>query len=166
MTMNLINVTDELLKGFKPYKTRALTSIDTIVIHHSATKDGSPKAFAKYHVEHNKWPGIAYHAVIGKKGELWQTNYPQTISYHAVGYNSRSIGICLVGDLDLDKPTPQQWEALRWLIDYYKGRLSEMKFLVGHRETGAKKSCPGLNFNMELLREEAKMERVATVGVQ
>ena len=42
----------------KPYPKRALSKIDQIVIHHSATKEGTAKGFANYHISERKWPGI------------------------------------------------------------------------------------------------------------
>jgi N-acetylmuramoyl-L-alanine amidase len=151
--VNVIDLVNDLPKGKKAYPRRALSMIDCIVVHHSATLSGSPKAFADYHVKHNKWPGIGYHYVIGKAGEVWMTNTPDTISYHATGYNSRSIGVCMVGNFDQQPFGGAQKTALlallRYLLDVYPG----VKFLLGHYETGAKKSCPGKHVDMDELRK-------------
>jgi N-acetylmuramoyl-L-alanine amidase len=156
-TVNIIDLVDELPRSVSShYKTRPLALIDSVVLHHSATEQGSPMAFADYHVNTNGWPGIGYHYVIGKKGEIWKTNNTTTISYHAVGWNARAIGICLVGNFDKQKLEGQQRNTLLALLAHLKSL--GIKHLVGHRETGAKKSCPGLNVNMEALREEIGME--------
>ena len=67
------------------------------MIHHSATDDGSPEAYARYHVQTRGWPGIGYHFVIQKDGGIYQTNRLDTISYHVSGQNTNSIGICGTG---------------------------------------------------------------------
>lgn len=155
--MNILDISGDLpVSDTKRYKRRPLALVDTVVLHHSATESGSPKAFADYHVRHNRWPGIGYHFVVGQKGEAWQTNDLTTISYHASGWNARSIGVCLVGNFDKQKLEGQQKNTLLALLAHLKDM--GVKRLVGHRETGAKKSCPGLNVDMEALREEIGME--------
>ncbi len=65
---------------------------------------------------------------------------------HAYGYNSTSIGICMIGK---DKFSPHQFESLVYICKYYKAMIPDIKIL-GHYETGSKKSCP--NFNMDKFR--------------
>lgn len=137
----------------KRYKRRNPKGINTIVVHHSATSSGSPQAFAKYHVESNGWPGIGYHYVIGKDGAVHLTNHETAISYHAAGVNTNSIGICLVGHFDQEKPTQAQISALVELCRDIKGRLGITR-IIGHREVPAPKSCPGKNLDMDALRAE------------
>jgi N-acetylmuramoyl-L-alanine amidase len=151
--MKIIDIIDDLPRGPKPYKRRSLSLIDTIVLHHSATLSGTPLAFATYHVKNNGWPGIGYHYVVGKKGEVWQTNYASTIGYHASGYNSRSIGICMVGNFDEQEFTGRQKAAclalMRYLLDLHHG----IRRVLGHRETGSPKTCPGRKVDMDEIRK-------------
>ncbi|MFH1740405.1 MAG: peptidoglycan recognition family protein [bacterium] len=163
--MDIIDVSSLLPTGKKRYKKRLLTGIDTIVLHHSATTSGSPQAFADYHVDHNKWPGIGYHGVVGKEGETWKTNEPETISYHAAGTNGRSLGICMIGNFDKEVPGEAQMDAAVELCRYYMDVFPGIKNVLGHRETGSKKTCPGRNVDMvEFRRRVGLMQMMGVEG--
>lgn len=88
----------------KRYAKRVLSKIDIIILHHSATAKGTPKAFANYHVNTNGWPGIGYHVVISE-GVIYKTNSFDTVSYNCAGQNTRSIGICFAADFDKRQPS-------------------------------------------------------------
>lgn len=124
------------------YESRKVDEIKLVVVHHSATQSGTPGAFARFHVETRGWPGIGYHFVVGKKGELWRTNALTTVSYHARGHNRESVGVCLVGDFTEAPPSAVQLAALegllRWLVAKLLGRR-----IVFHRDVVATTSCPG-----------------------
>lgn len=83
-----------------PYRKRDLSKVDTIVIHQT---DGSDRGIesvysaANYHVDTKGWGGIAYHVFITDDGKIYQTNTLDTLSYHAAGYNTRSVGIAITG---------------------------------------------------------------------
>ena len=132
-----------------------------IVVHNSGTRQGNARIFNNYHlrVRHMK-NGMAYHFVIGngsssgdgeiEVGSRWikQINGGHVASDYL---NDISLGICLVGDLNRDKPTEAQLAALDELIRYLrdrvgktKGRLSVVK---AHREINPKPTdCPGDRF--------------------
>lgn len=153
----IVDLTDKLPRHpTKRYRTRALATISTIVVHHSATETGTPEAFARYHVEANGWPDIGYHYVIGKDGTVWKTNRASTISYHAGNANGHSLGVCLVGNFDREQPTQAQWLAL---VELLNGLMQAFGIsadrVVGHREVpGTRKSCPGRNISMDALRRQ------------
>ncbi|MBC2606886.1 LysM peptidoglycan-binding domain-containing protein [Pelagicoccus albus] len=99
-----------------------------IVIHHSASKSGSAKAFDRFHrEERNMVNGLAYHFVIGNGngmgdgelaiGDRWKR---QIQGGHLASYtlNQISIGICLVGDFSKTKPTAKQMATLEALVRY------------------------------------------------
>lgn len=157
--MEIINLVKELLvSSNRSYKRRNLDAISVLVIHHSGTTAGAPKSFAEYHVmskpKGRGWPGIGYHYVIGKRGQVWQTNDDATISYQAASYNGISLGICLVGNFDIETPSKEQLDILVLLCKHLISTYLDIKRVIGHRETGTtKKNCPGLNFDMNALRE-------------
>jgi len=143
---NIINVVDDLPKHQKKrYKTRSLDRIKQIVVHHSLTEKGSPRAFANFHIDSRGWPGIGYHYVIDKKGQIFLTNFLTTISYHVDNANTRSVGICLVGNFDVETPPQVQIDALNYLIRLIRKDLKPDIALVKHNEFSPK-SCPGTNF--------------------
>lgn len=147
---SIIDTVDELPKHkTKVYNTRSHNSIKRTVIHHSAVK---PKrtdeayirryitATANYHIRHNDWPGIGYHYMIDPDGRIFKVNKETTISNHVGGYNSSSIGICLIGLFTGDnRPTDRQLAAARWLVN----RIG--LHAVPHKDLN-QTSCPG-NWN-------------------
>jgi N-acetyl-anhydromuramyl-L-alanine amidase AmpD len=152
--MKIIDMVGKLkTRPDKSYKKRKIEDVDQIVMHHSATKEGSPEAFANYHVGTLKWPGIGYHYVIDKKGNAYKCNPISNVSYHAAGANYNSIGICLVGNFDIENPTDAQMKTAVELVKEIKQNM-RIKRVIGHREVkGTKKSCPGKNFDMNKFRE-------------
>ena len=138
------------------YKKRSLTSINKIIIHHSATPTGSCEAFARYHVENNGWPGIGYHYVIDPQGNIYKTQNIGTISYHASGYNPSSIGICLIGDFNNSHPTQEAFDACVSLANELISTYKNICYVLSHKEAGATTSCPGKYFDMNRLRKEIK----------
>jgi N-acetyl-anhydromuramyl-L-alanine amidase AmpD len=139
----------------KRYETRALSGIDTVIIHHSATTGGSPEAYAQYHVDNNGWAGIGYHYVISKSGKIEQTQFLRTVSYHTSGMNSRSIGICLTGNYDIQEPTESQISSLVKLIQHLEKRLGRQLDIQGHNEH-SNKSCPGRGISVAQIRNRAR----------
>jgi len=64
---------------------------------------------------------------------------------HTVGHNSKSIGICVVGNFDKNRPNESQLLLLKMLIRYLKDKFGDLKISY-HREYASYKSCPGLQF--------------------
>ena len=139
-----------------------------IVIHHSYTPDhpGSnmTESIKKYHIETNKWSDIGYHYVIE-----YDKDYPcikkgreEDISgAHAIGFNIRSIGICVVGNFDEESLPQDKGEVLIHLIQRLMRKYSIPKEnVIGHRETyllrekPIERSCPGKKLSMMAVRKE------------
>lgn len=137
-----------------------------IIIHHSLTRDGSPKnwdAIRKYHIEVKKWADVGY--------QLGMENVNGTITLlegrpigevgaHAIGFNAKSIGICLVGNYDNDPPSEDRLSRLASVCrDLQRQFGIPRDQVIGHRETFLKlgepvqKSCPGDKFSMEEFRK-------------
>ena len=137
------------------YNTRLLDEITQIIVHHSATNSGTPEAFARYHVEENGWPGIGYHYVISKTGQIYKCQNVTTVSYHAGNANRRSIGVCLVGNFDTQTPTDVQMDALMELLaELITAYPAAKGNIIGHREVPRTyKSCPGKNVDMNKVRD-------------
>lgn len=127
-----------------------------IVIHHSASPSGSADAFDYYHRVKRGWEGgLGYHFVIGnghgsgdggvEVGHRWLY---QSHGAHAgqAEYNQYGVGICLVGNFEEDRPSPQQLASLVALIRELQQLCdisSENVILHRHiRDT----ECPGRNF--------------------
>lgn len=108
-----------------------LRQIDEIVIHCSATPDGRLETVEEIDSWHqqNGWhrlphwriakrwnqglTSIGYHFVIYTDGTRHTGRHIDEIGAHVQGHNSRSLGICMVGD---DEYSPAQWAELKALI--------------------------------------------------
>ena len=133
-----------------------------IIVHHSATTGGSAAAFERYHVHKRHWDSLGYHFVIGNgtqtgDGEIevggrWRQ---QQIGSHALGYNARGIGICLVGNFSTQQPSERQIQSLRTLVRYLCETYDiAPDRVIGHNEcNGAQTACPGRNLDVPALRE-------------
>lgn len=95
---------------------------------------------------------IGYHYLIRRSGLLETGRKPDEPGAHAKGYNNKSIGVCLAGGCDrLGRPspeyTPEQWAALKELLDQLKAQFPKAK-IVGHNEVDEKafqKACPSFD---------------------
>lgn len=124
------------------YSTRSLDKISQIVVHHSASTSHKAEDFARWHVEQRGWAGIGYHFVIEKDGTIIRGNPLENISYNVANHNTKSIGICLSGNFEVEEPTDQQLKYLRKLIIHLRKLLPQPLQVYRHRDFGST-SCPG-----------------------
>ncbi len=139
-----------------------------IIIHHSATAQGSAESFDRVHREVRKWEnGLGYHFVIGNGkgmedgevavGDRWRK---QLDGAHVKGpdknekLNANSIGIALVGNFEEDIPTAKQLAALKGLVNFLRKEcFISLADVVGHGEMSDHKTlCPGRFFFVDELR--------------
>jgi N-acetylmuramoyl-L-alanine amidase CwlA len=133
----------------KDYPVRDVQDVTHIIVHHSATNQGSAKAYARYHIEAYDWPGIAYHYVIDKDGTVNWTLDHHKVGYHCKGMNRKSIGICLTGNFDGTRPTPEQFSSL---VDLIVSLRTTNDWEIGFHNEYSLKTCPGKLFpKVELL---------------
>lgn len=144
-----------------------------IVIHHSATPAGSLALIDKEHKEKG-WDGCGYHFVIGNGTNSGNglvepsARWPiQKWGAHAKTpsneFNDYGIGICLVGNFDIDRPTAAQIQSLNKLVAYLmKTYHIPANHVLGHRETKPT-DCPGRNFSVVAVRKTA-MQALADAG--
>jgi N-acetylmuramoyl-L-alanine amidase len=100
------------------------------------------------------WTSIGYNWVIRRNGVIEKGRDLDNdgdsfneVGAHALGFNSRSLGICLVGGRsDNNEPednfTSEQMHALAYLLDAIEARVPGIEIL-GHRDLpGVTKACP------------------------
>jgi hypothetical protein len=129
------------------YATRPLSLIRHLVLHHTgASATLSPAEIAIEHVEANGWPGIGYHFVIDRRGNIAQTQDLTVETYHARQFNPASVGIALAGDFSSSVPDPAQLEAAAILLcDLLRDLGLPLGAIRGHREM-VQTTCPGEAF--------------------
>lgn len=128
-----------------------------VILYHSLTKDGEVvdfEAIKRYHIEKNGWLDIGYHYVIENVGgqyEILKGGDEKSIGAHTKGENGNSIGICLVGNFDVDTVPKGQLEKLVKLIKDIRSRYGNLP-IYGHCDYSSK-SCPGIKFPWKELGE-------------
>jgi N-acetyl-anhydromuramyl-L-alanine amidase AmpD len=101
-----------------------MTKVDNfpteVILHHSASLVDNFNSIQSYHITDpsHLWENIGYHWIIERGGALKQGR-PE--NYHGAhvkedGVNSRSIGICLCGDIDKKLPDEGQIATLKNLL--------------------------------------------------
>jgi len=126
--------------------TRDKTTL--IIIHCSATKAElyvNAEIIDRWH-RGRGWSGIGYHEVIKRDGTIELGRDLSAKGAHAKGYNSVSVGICMVGGLDKDgNPednfTGAQFKALEETL-LHKMRIYPKARIIAHNEVNSHKACP------------------------
>lgn len=127
-----------------------MRAISQFVVHCSATKaalDVGAAEIRRWHVDGNGWDDIGYHYVLRRDGLVEEGRPVAQAGAHVSGHNANSIGICLVGGLDVDGSpqnnfTPKQFDALYALLLTLHHKFPGAEVL-GHRDfPGVAKACP------------------------
>lgn len=126
----------------------------THIVLHTLAFDGDAdvEVVRRWHREQG-WHDIGYHYLVRRSGEVQVGREEEQVGAHAIGFNKRSIGIAMEGHGDHAVWTLPQMHSLLKLCDDVMSRynISPDKVL-GHRETGAPKSCPGKMIDMDAFR--------------
>jgi N-acetyl-anhydromuramyl-L-alanine amidase AmpD len=147
------------------YPSKADRPWKYIVLHHSASTTGSYDRIDREHRKILGYDGCGYHFVIGNGtgSEDGQIEVAQRWVNQKHGVHCRNakntdvdeygIGICFIGDMEKEAPTPRQIAAARALIAYLGPRYGIPR---SHVETHAHLAatptvCPGRHFPIEAL---------------
>jgi N-acetyl-anhydromuramyl-L-alanine amidase AmpD len=123
-----------------------------IIIHHSAFSDQpGPKFLQEYQMLRMRYDDIAYHYIIGKRGEIYEGRPIEYMGAHAgetreandlanrmrlglieenleeamrLDPDYGSIGICLDGNFENDEPGEEQLQSLSGLIEHLQQKYS------------------------------------------
>ncbi|SFR16834.1 N-acetylmuramoyl-L-alanine amidase [Desulfoscipio geothermicus] len=134
---------------FKELHPRKATQ--RIIIHHSASQgDEDAATIHRWHLDRG-WSGCGYHFIVRKSGEIQRGRPERMVGAHAGRQgNWNSIGICVVGNFNIERPTKEQLDSLVWLIGHLEDKYGQLK-VIGHRDVMAT-DCPGNLFPWEQLR--------------
>lgn len=151
---------DEMNSSPEDWRVSSLRPWKYLVIHHSATENGSAVAFDTLHRSRG-YDELGYHFVIGngnggqdgriEVGSRWTR---QKWGAHCGGtpgneYNNLGIGICLVGNFQKRLPSEQQLASLETLVRYLMAtyRIPRER-VITHRDAPlANTLCPGDQFH-------------------
>lgn len=130
------------------FKQRAST--EAIFVHCSATKPSMNWGLREIRQSHKErgFLDVGYHFIIKRDGTIEAGRDEDVIGAHVEGYNSTSVGVCLVGGVDdRMKPeanfTPAQMQSLRSLLVTLLAKY-EGSTLRAHHDV-APKACPSFD---------------------
>ena len=154
-----------------------MAKITNVIIHCSDSEFGSASEIRRWHIQ-NGWDDIGYDWVIlngllvpetknqkrlymecmngmievGRKVDGDNILVGKEVGAHTLGYNDKSLGLCLIGVKDF---TPKQFYSLAILCREIEEiwKVPRNMFL-GHYNV-AKKTCP--NFNVQLFMKDMDM---------
>ena len=144
----MVKVIDPELKFRDGLRARDTFKIDKIILHHSA----SPMDKTTIHIIHNwhlqrGWLGCGYHYVIHEDGSIFQGRPLDVVGAHARGYNEHSVGICTVGNFEIEYPALCQQEALgKLLLWFINDKLGNRSLSIMRHKDVVATLCPGRNF--------------------
>ena len=143
------------------------TQWEYIIVHHSATESGSVESIHEEHLkrrdaEGNHWLGIGYHFVIGNGHGIQDGTVQPTFRWNeqvhgahsgSEVFNSRGIGICLIGNFEKSPPSKAQLDSLKTLVKVLsiRHRITPEKFM-GHAAVKTT-ACPGKHFPLNEVRQ-------------
>lgn len=123
----------------KVFPQRSMESVDTWILHHTASEAPLINQ-AKYHVYNRNWARIGYSIMIVDGSRIVQTNYLDVEAVHCAGWNHRSIGVCVLGDLSKRQLTPRERELLLAVFVSLNAMYPDRE-IRGHNECKPT-SCP------------------------
>jgi N-acetylmuramoyl-L-alanine amidase/FlgD Ig-like domain len=174
---------DELLRRNQP---RYAPAVRLVFVHHTATTNAyTPDQAAAivrgidvFHVKARGWNDIGYNFLVDRFGRVYEGRYGgmtrAVIGAHALGFNTGSVGIAVIGNFMTAKPTAAATQSLEkliaWRLDLAhvdpastltyvsggserirRGVKVKLRAVSGHRDTGAT-SCPGTFLYSQLSR--------------
>lgn len=139
-----------------------------LIIHHTGGTDKNPLLDTSNHTmetvdAYHKslgWDGIGYNWYIEKSGLLKKGRDEAKTGAHTIGYNDKSIGICLAGNFDATMPTNEQIATLqRLLVEKVAQYGISKENVVPHRKF-ASKTCYGKKLGDDWARNLVADEEV------
>ena len=131
--------------------------VDLIVLHHSGIviqeRSKSPDRYKKIveairqHHKQLGWDDIGYHYIIDPDGVIHIGRSLNTCGAHTKGFNANSIGICLLGNFEVEEPTEKQLAQLNNLLRKLQDSwIPNVLSVRGHSEISLSPTlCPGKN---------------------
>jgi len=133
-----------------------------VIVHHSASEDHGTldyRSIRKFHTDPvpqgRGWRDIGYHAVVELTAGRYITipgRSTEMIGAHCPEQNSQALGICLVGNFDIEAPPQQQLEEAADTIAGWCIRFGIPAHQIFRHRDFKSTACPGAQFPLVQLR--------------
>lgn len=148
------------------YDLRYDNTITEIIYHHAAAINCTIEDIHRWHKERG-YAGVGYHYFIDKKGDIYVGRPIEMVGAHTQGHNKNSIGICLEGNFETEKPKESQIDSLCELIESRCSIFSIAYDNIYPHKYYSATACPGKNMltitqlqdKLKQRREEKEMEK-------
>jgi len=134
--------------GWRVYDDDLVNIYKTVVIHHSVVYETddltSVKVVQDLHQNDRRWADVGYHYVIGRDGGIYEGRDVHVRGAHTGGFNTGSLGICLLGNFEINTVTESQLNSLEQLLRWVTYRF-QPSHIAGHRDFDSNTVCPGKN---------------------
>jgi type IX secretion system substrate protein/N-acetylmuramoyl-L-alanine amidase-like protein/CARDB protein len=159
-----------------------------LIIHHSAglntASDWSAvvRSIWDYHVNTLGWGDIGYNWLVDPEGKLYEGRGKDILGAHFCGMNSKTAGVCLIGNYTDVQPQPTTIQTLKEMLAWYccvddidplgisthSGSGLQLDHISGHRD-GCATECPGNTFypsldNLRIAVAE-HIDQECTIGI-
>lgn len=136
-----------------------------IILHHSLTRDSktvSWGAIRQYHTVTLGWRDIGYSygiELIKNHHEILVGRMMNESGAHCRGHNSKSLGVCFVGNFDFEPPSKSMWDlGVRFVKSLCETLNIHPIHIHGHNEFSSK-SCPGKMFNVDQFKMDVSLKK-------
>ncbi|XP_072387586.1 peptidoglycan-recognition protein LB-like isoform X1 [Diabrotica undecimpunctata] len=175
---------DPVIVSREEWQARAPKSIENmanpvpyVVIHHSYLPPACHNLtdcikamhwMQDLHQQTNGWSDLGYNFAVGGDGRAYEGRGWSRVGAHAPFYNSKSIGICIIGDWRVELPPEDQLTTVHQLIQkgVREGYIQKDYKLVGHRQVRAGTECPGERLFQEIHKWQNFCEQPDEVAVR
>lgn len=129
--------------GWLVYPEPLAQVLTTLIVHHSASVLDGPREIQKLHMEKRGYADIAYHYLIDGAGRLYAGRDLHARGAHTGGFNTGTVGVCVLGNFENQTPPAAQLDALRSLGAHLAATVG-IEYLASHQDfqPGAT-VCPG-----------------------
>ncbi len=104
---------------------------------------------------------IGYHYVIDRDGRVWEGRNLRWQGAHVSKHNEQNIGILVMGNFDIQRPSQQQLDGMqKWVSTLLKRyRLEDGRVRTHGEWPGAKTACPGKHLQAAVANIRRKKTR-------
>ena len=152
-------------------ETNPMAGIARITVHHDGMDPvslGSPAEVAQrlerirqVHVDNNGWADIGYHFAIDPAGRVWAARPLDRQGAHVRDQNEHNMGILVLGNFEVQSPTPAATAALdALLVEAALVNRVPLGNIRTHREWNPT-ACPGASLQDHMNRARSRGGRVA-----
>jgi hypothetical protein len=137
---------DDNPTGWHVYAEDLRAVYRTVAVHHSYSgmRGTTMNSMQNGHMDNRRWADIGYHFGIDRNGAIYEGRNVSVRGASVAGYNTGTLGVVVMGNFQLERPTMPQLIALQTLVNQLALDY-ELTHIAGHGEFNTFSDCPGLN---------------------